>query len=43
VTAPFEAMKGIYDYLGTVLGPYGLRLDYDHIRETRPRIAELLR
>jgi len=43
VTVPFEAIRGIYDYLGRVLGPYGLELDYDRIQATRPRIAELLR
>ncbi len=43
VTIPFEAIKPVYDYLGTVLGPYGLELDYDRIRRTRPVIAEMLR
>lgn len=43
VTAPFEAMKGIYDYLGTVLGPYGLVLDYERLEATRPTIAAMLR
>ena len=43
VTVPFEAVEGVYDYLGAVLGPYGLELDYDRIRETRPVIAEMLR
>jgi hypothetical protein len=42
VTAPFDAMKDIYDYLGTVLEPYGLELDYERIKVTRPRIAEML-
>ena len=43
VTMPFEEIKGIYDYLGAVLGPYGLELDYDRIKATRPVIAEMLR
>jgi len=43
VTAPFEAMKRVYDYLGTVLGPLGLVLDYERIQATRPRIAAMLR
>jgi NAD(P)-dependent dehydrogenase (short-subunit alcohol dehydrogenase family) len=43
VEAPFEAVKGVYDYLGAMLGPLGLKLDYDRIRETRPEIAEMLR
>ena len=43
VTAPFEDVKEAYDYLGAVLGPLGLELDYERIRTTRPRIAEMLR
>jgi NAD(P)-dependent dehydrogenase (short-subunit alcohol dehydrogenase family) len=43
VSAPFEAVRGVYDYLGAMLGPLGLELDYDRIRETRPEIAEMLR
>jgi len=43
VTIPFENVQGIYDYLGAVLGPYGLELDYDRIKATRPVIAEMLR
>jgi hypothetical protein len=35
-------MREIYDYLGAVLGPYGLELDYERIRTTRPKIAEML-
>jgi ankyrin repeat protein len=42
VTVPFEAIQGIYDYLGAVLGPYGLKLDYERIKMTRPVIAEML-
>lgn len=42
VTMPFEEMKPLYDYLGSVLEPYGLVLDYDRIREKRPEIAKLL-
>ncbi len=42
VTVPFDEIKGIYDYLGVVLAPYGLELDYERIKSTRPRIAELL-
>ena len=39
-----EAMRrGAYDYLGAVLGPYGLELDYEYIERTRPKIAEMLR
>ena len=43
VTVPFEAIEGIYDYLGAVLGPYGLELDHERIKATRPVIAEMLR
>jgi len=43
VEAPFEAVRGVYDYLGAMLGPLGLELDYDRIRETRPEIAAMLR
>ncbi|MCL7979357.1 MAG: SDR family NAD(P)-dependent oxidoreductase [marine benthic group bacterium] len=43
VTVPFEALEPTYDFVGSVLEPYGLELDYDRIRETRPVIAEMLR
>jgi len=43
VTIPFEDARGIYDYLGAVLGPYGLKLDYERIEATRPVIADMLR
>jgi len=43
VTVPFEALQPTYDFLGTVLAPYGLKLDYDRIKQTRPVIAEMLR
>jgi NAD(P)-dependent dehydrogenase (short-subunit alcohol dehydrogenase family) len=42
VSVPFESIREIYDYLGAVLGPYGLELDYERIRTTRPKIAEML-
>ncbi len=42
VTAPFDKVKGIYDYIGKALKPMGLRLDYDRIKQTRPKIAEML-
>ncbi len=41
--APFDSMRGIYDYLSAVLGPAGLELDYDAIRAAKPAIAEMLR
>jgi hypothetical protein len=43
VTAPFEEMRGIYDLVGAALAPAGLKLDYERIEATRPRIAEMLR
>jgi ankyrin repeat protein len=43
VAGPFEAAQGIYDSIGKGLKPLGLKLDYDRIKETRPRIAEMLR
>jgi CubicO group peptidase (beta-lactamase class C family) len=43
VSAPFEDVRGIYDTIAQALAPLGLELDYDNIRATRPRIAELLR
>lgn len=43
VAGPFEAIKFIYDYFGETLGPYGLELDYERIKMTRPKIAEMLR
>jgi CubicO group peptidase (beta-lactamase class C family) len=43
VAAPFDDDKGIYDQLGTALGPLGLKLDYERIKMTRPRIAKMLR
>lgn len=43
VLVPFDQMKPIYEMLQTILGPYGLELDYEYIKETRPRIADILR
>lgn len=43
VGGPFDDVKPIYDLLQGALGPYGLKLDYEFIRETRPKIAEILR
>ncbi len=43
VAAPFEDVKYIYDLFQEALGPVGLLLNYEHIRTTRPQIAEMLR
>jgi hypothetical protein len=42
VTAPFEDVRGAYDSLGRALRPLGLQLDYEHLKTTRPKIAEML-
>ena len=42
VSAPFDTMKNYYDMIGEMLGPFGLKLDYDDIKATRPIIAEML-
>jgi hypothetical protein len=42
VSAPFDDVKGFYDHMGTILEPTGLKLDYDRIKTTRPKIAEML-
>jgi len=43
VSRSFDDVKGIYDGLGAALAPLGLKLDYERIKRTRLRIAEMLR
>lgn len=43
VERPFEEVKDIYDVYGESLRPLGITLDYEHIKKTRPIIAEMLR
>jgi CubicO group peptidase (beta-lactamase class C family) len=43
IAASFDDVKGIYDSLRQALGPLGLELDYEQIKMTRPKIAEMLR
>lgn len=43
VAGPYETVGGIYEYFAATLGPLGLELDYGHIKETRPLIANLLK
>lgn len=43
VAGPFADVKEIYDGIGKALAPLGLELDYERIKATRPRIAEMLR
>lgn len=42
VSLPFEKVESIYEYFSETLGPLGLELDFDEIRSSRPRIAEML-
>ena len=43
VAGPFDNVKGIYDQISKDLGPFGFKLDYEHIKITRPKIVEMLR
>jgi NAD(P)-dependent dehydrogenase (short-subunit alcohol dehydrogenase family) len=43
VSTPWDEIVQVYDFLGGVLKPFGLELDYERLRETRPVIAEMLR
>lgn len=43
VTAPFAQVKDVYDMMGNILGPMGLKLDYAYIEKTRPEIATMLK
>jgi hypothetical protein len=43
VAGPFVDMKPTYDQLRAALGPLGIELDYERIKMTRPKIAEMLR
>lgn len=43
VAGPFADSKGIYDMLGKMLEPMGLKLDYAQIEQTRPVIADMLK
>jgi len=42
VSRPFDDVKSMYDGLGAALEPMGLKLDYEHIKTTRPKIVEML-
>ncbi len=42
VSAPFNDVKMIYEQLNRDLGPFGLKLDYDQLKSTRPVVAEML-
>ena len=43
VQAPFEAVKGIYDFISKQLGPMGFKLDYKQVEANRPIIATMLK
>lgn len=43
VEPPFEYAKDAYDAVRAKLEPLGIIFDYDHIKMTRPKIAEMLR
>lgn len=43
VSAPFEALKPIYDQFARDLGSFGLRLDYEHLETTLPVMAEMIK
>jgi len=43
VSSTFEQAKPIYDQMGKMLGPFGLKLDYAELKTNRPIIAELIK
>ncbi len=43
VIGAFDVVKPAYDRLRAALGPFGLNLDDEHLRTTRPLVAEMLR
>ena len=43
VSVPFEKVRPVYDNLAKSMAPMGIRFDYEYIKETRPKIAELLK
>lgn len=42
VSAPFAAVKDVYDIMGSSLEPMGLKLDYAYLEKIRPEIAKML-
>jgi hypothetical protein len=42
VSASFDDVKVVYDKFGKELGPLGLKLDYEYLKITRPKIAKML-
>jgi len=43
VAGPFEDLRFVYDIVKSMFEPLGLTMDYEHIKETRPTIAAMLR
>ena len=43
VVGPFKDVKNVYDMMGKMLAPMGLKLDYAYIEATRPKIAAMLK
>lgn len=43
VVPPFNDVKNVYDMMGKILSPMGLKLDYAYIEKTRPEIAAMLK
>jgi len=43
VEMPFMNIKPVFDEISQGLGPLGLKLDYDRIKEQRPVVADLLK
>ncbi|MDN5204675.1 ankyrin repeat domain-containing protein [Fulvivirgaceae bacterium BMA10] len=42
ISTPFDEVKMIYDQISKDLGPLGLKLDYEYLRNTRPIIVEMI-
>ena len=43
VSGAFADVKNVYDALGKMLEPMGLKLDYPYLEKTRPEIAAMLK
>ncbi len=43
VSGPYTNVKTVYEGIGKVLAPMGLKLDYGYIEKTRPQIAAMLK
>lgn len=43
VSAPFEAVKPVYEHFAKTLAPMGVQLDVERIEKIRPEIVEMLK